>query len=437
MRGHLWWSFACFLAWAGCASGAAQLGTSSSSTGASTGVSSSATGGGTTASGSTSSGSTSGTSSGGTGTGTSSTSGGSSSGSTTTGAAFTHAPFPQVPDNGGQILAWPKLVGISYAGDVHSAQLAAFEQWLMTSNWVPSVGQEYGIDGGSFLLHLTLDAGKPATLTDAEIQGLIASLIVDAGTLPAPDSNTIYAFFVPAGTVASLGPGSGPDCPNYSGYHSAANGPPAFVYLVIPDCYPQGGAADLADIEGIASHELIEAATDPFFPSAYAIVDGNDPWTYLGGEIGDLCAADWVTSDAGFTTQRIWSNIAAADGGVAPCVPGTQYDVVTPIAADQPIPTVAPGGTYTFHLVGWEVGMTDHWQLRAIGFSPYGPGSSASFTPTIALSSSQAAAGGEVDLTVTVPTGAAHNAIGAVFIGNSDPSDATQSFRWVIAVIAS
>ncbi len=346
-----------------------------------------------------------------------------------------HEPFPLVPNNGGVLLNFPQLVGISFAQDVHTTQLAAFEQWLMGSGWVPSVGAEYGIDGGMFVAHVTLESVPPASITDAQIQALIEGLISDGGIVPAPDPNTVYAFYVPAGTVATLGPGYGPDCPNYSGYHFYSETQDPFIYLVIPDCYPQAGAADLSDIEGITSHELIEAATDPYPPTGYEISDPQNPWSSLAGEIGDLCAADWVIEDAGFTTQRIWSNIAAADGGVAPCVPGDQYDIVTPIPADAQIPTVAPGSSTTFHLTGWAVGITGSWQVRAVGFPAYGVAKS--FTPVIALSSSTATVGGEIDLTVTVPANTASGALGAVFFSCSDPQDPTQSFRWVVAVVAS
>jgi hypothetical protein len=78
----------------------------------------------------------------------------------------------------------------------------------------------------------------------------------------------------------------------------------------------------------IMSHELVEAATDPFPFSnpANTVTDHADvAWYYLtGGELADMCAlnpdANIVPSGATYMVQRSWSN-AAALASRNPCVP--------------------------------------------------------------------------------------------------------------------
>ncbi len=98
-----------------------------------------------------------------------------------------------------------------------------------------------------------------------------------------------------------------------------------------------------------ASHELIEAVTDPFgtaylqAPSAYVA------WAYFfGSEVGDMCAfhagAAIAPADLGFTVQRIWSNAAAA-AFLDPCVPGASdpFFVAAPLG-EAPISLPNGGG---------------------------------------------------------------------------------------------
>jgi len=76
------------------------------------------------------------------------------------------------------------------------------------------------------------------------------------------------------------------------------------------------------------SHELQEAATDPFPNSnpAYVQTDNNDlVWTFAtGGEIADMCEfnsdSNYIPSGATYMVQRSWSN-AAALAGTNPCLP--------------------------------------------------------------------------------------------------------------------
>ena len=90
---------------------------------------------------------------------------------------------------------------------------------------------------------------------------------------------------------------------------------------------PTWGARPGVDLTTfMASHEMVEASTDPF-GTAYAQTDlDHIAWAYFfGSEVGDMCAfhagAAITPSDIGFAVQRTWSNAAAA-AFEDPCVPG-------------------------------------------------------------------------------------------------------------------
>ena len=412
------------------------------------------TGNGTSGNGSTTGGSA--TSAGSTGLGTTGTASTSTSGTTGSSTMVTGlAPFPVVPKNDGTILPAPELVVISYADDSLAAGLVAFEQWLMTE-WVPMVGAEFGVHSGTLVGHMVLDAGAPATLTDQQIQDLIAYLALDAGVIPIANSNTVYAFYVPQATIATLYPGDPNDCVRFWGYHDETvftDGDPQTEfqapYVVDVEC--ANGPDAINAIEALMSHEVIEAATDPSPTYGYQIFDPQDPWSYFSGEVGDLCEfSPRFFSDAGFVTERVWSNLAAADGGHSPCVPGDDYEVLRPLAADEKHASVPVGGSATFHLTAWATASgsanQDNWDVVAGGFAPpllcthESDGGLycllGSFVPTVALSSSATAAGGQVDLTVTVPAGVDAGELGVVGLYSTNQADTTYLSLWLMGVQA-
>src|SRR6185437_13055959 len=161
---------------------------------------------------------------------------------------------------------------------------------------------------------------------------------------PKPDESTIYTLFYPSGVnVSALG---GVTCQAFQGYHdSFPLGGGDVIYAIVPRCPPPPvqGVTDADQMTAEASHELVEAATDPLPSSkpAYVTVDApSHAWELLGGgEIGDLCAGfgDVFYKPTGFDNlvQRVWSNAAAA-AGHDPCQPNgaTPYFNSAPVLAD-------------------------------------------------------------------------------------------------------
>lgn len=174
------------------------------------------------------------------------------------------------------------------------------------------------IGRGSFKESVTL-SGFPAksSITDeSDIKPYLRSL-VKAGTIK-PNANTYYPIhFAPGIKISMQGQGS---CSVFCAYHgtidiSDISSTKYLYYGVIPD---QGGncargcgsAADpFANLCSVASHELVEATTDPAVGVATRIGFPLGWYNQQNGEIGDLCNANQGTID-GYTIQKEWSNSA-------------------------------------------------------------------------------------------------------------------------------
>ena len=161
---------------------------------------------------------------------------------------------------------------------------------------------------------------------------------------PAADANTIYVLFYPTGTTISLGQ-SGTSCSAFGGYHDNITYQTNNVaFAVIPRCSSFGGLTGLNAVSATSSHEIIEAATDPYPTSnpAYGQVDDNHIyWEFVlgGGETADMCAqfpgSFYAPTDIGNYVQRSWSNVSAK-AGHDPCLPadGTPYFNSVPLLKD-------------------------------------------------------------------------------------------------------
>src|SRR5262249_28721961 len=141
---------------------------------------------------------------------------------------------------------------------------------------------------------------------------------------PAPTTQTVYVLYYPEGTMITYKGYSA--CDSFFGYHESvplANGTRA-VYAVIPRCATFPGAG--RDLTGVplltveSSHEIVEAATDPYPTSSPAYFNEMPVYFGLPGgsgpELADMCAPGIDASlvikpaDLPFLVQRSWSNAA-------------------------------------------------------------------------------------------------------------------------------
>jgi hypothetical protein len=178
------------------------------------------------------------------------------------------------------------------------------------------------------------DADDPApTIDDATIQSWLAAKLEAADpAFGAPDPGTVYTLFYPAGVTVTLD--GSQSCVDFNGYHQelaldASHGGASVAYAVVPRCPTVDGVNGLSAVTAVASHELVETATDPFplsNPAYLQVDDAHFYWTEVlgGSEVADLCvrAAGPLVAlgDLPYVVQRTWSN-AAALAGHDPCVP--------------------------------------------------------------------------------------------------------------------
>jgi hypothetical protein len=262
---------------------------------------------------------------------------------------------PQVRDFGGPIMKAPRIVPVFFSNDDPTivAQVIDFETKVGQGDYWKGATSEYGVGPATAQVPVQLTETATGTIDDSAIQTWLAGkLNADDPAFPKNDGNTIYVLHYPANVIITLGGGQqGTSCKDFGGYHDnirldASHTPRSTAYAVIPRCANFGAMSGIDAMTATESHELIEAATDPYPASnpAYADVDGNDAyWSFVlgGGEVGDMCAQD----DASFTkfpelpyvVQRTWSNQAAL-AGHDPCQPslaGEVYFAAAPVMSDM------------------------------------------------------------------------------------------------------
>lgn len=349
-----------------------------------------------------------------------------------------HAPFTPLTDQGGPRMAHPALVTITFAGDTRRAALEDYASWIVGSSWLLAVGGDYGVGSGTVGGTVVRPETAPATITDAEIQTFLATGILDH-SIPTPPvglAETIFLLYYPPGTVITV-PGCGPvpvlrSCEVFGGYHQDAHVMGVdFAYAVMPACPSMDASlTDVEAVEHVASHEIIEAASDPFPLTDPAFLMASDPTSPLlsfldcgGVENADLCElTPAVTREAGHVAQRSWSNSAAA-AGADPCVPANPalpYFNVT--ASPATVQHVAAGSSVDYVLDAWSTAAIPAWTLQ-VGVIGPGLGTAAPLSVTPRLSRTTVNNGQSVTLHVAVDPGAAPGTA-YVFIDSSrSPTD--------------
>ncbi len=152
-------------------------------------------------------------------------------------------------------------------------------------------------------------------VSDTQINGALRTLI-DAGKIPKPSTDRVYAIFFRSGQTIVTPDGNSAN--NFCAYHDTTTYKSATAYYaVIPYEVTNRGCRTAStyfnSTTTIVSHELVEAITDPG-------VGLNQLAWYdrFNGESADICAgpSSGVSVVGGdgvsYTVQRIWSNRARA-----------------------------------------------------------------------------------------------------------------------------
>ena len=256
---------------------------------------------------------------------------------------------PEVVSLGGPVLRSPRMVPVFIAdpGVGIDPEVARVELFLTayagSQTWRAQL-EEYGVGPGSVAPALRVStAGLGSGLIPSARLINWLSAQVESGAWGTPDEDTLYLLMLDGSRQVSLGPSR--TCEGVGGYHSDLRGQSfrRVAYAVIPDCN-QGTDA----LTRVLSHEIVEAATDPYpniapaytQPSTTSPPEGAWSIAYTGGEVGDMCEqrsdAAFRPEDLDFDIQRSWSNRAAA-ATLDPCVPapsGAVYFNAVPTLPD-------------------------------------------------------------------------------------------------------
>jgi len=157
-----------------------------------------------------------------------------------------------------------------------------------------------------------VDNRATASVSDAQVQSELTRLF-NAGSLPQPNGSNYYPVHFPAGMNITAPDGSR-SCVVFCAYHGTyvRNGVNV-NYGVIPD---QGGGCAggcganptrVNNLTSVASHELVEATTDPAVGLATVFGPPLSWYDPNNGEIGDICNAQQKTV-SGFVVQKEFSN---------------------------------------------------------------------------------------------------------------------------------
>jgi hypothetical protein len=268
-----------------------------------------------------------------------------------------HSPWPQFPS--GKTLAPFDLVPIVAANETRATDLFNFSDQLVSGAWWSAVGQDYALGASQPGPHVT-GATLPSGIDVTQLDGFVTQALAGAH---APNGHTFYHLFIPDGVTIL----DGGQPAAYCGAHHAYGGLGDLVGFTQRCAYLP---SRFDTVTNTASHEVIEAATDP--TGGYALGTlGSMPWqrsiwsAYEATgevEVGDLCDGT-VFLDGGFNYQRSWSNSAARAGG-DPCVPALAAPYMNASVPNDWY-TIAAGQTITIPVTGWSTAPTGDWPLRA------------------------------------------------------------------------
>ena len=352
----------------------------------------------------------------------------------------TYPAFPpamgQLRSNGGSVLKNPVIVTVTWPGDSRANDLEQLGDTVGAGNYWKAVVSEYGalaaVSGTPN--HVRLTEAPPASISDSELQTFVETHVAatDATAWPTPASgNPVYILYLPESTDLIL-QGQSACAQGVGGYHDSTtvNGR-STAYAIVPSC------GDFDSVTLSASHELAEAATDPYprsRPAWSGFQDTDLAWDMFQqfqSENGDACEFYRDSelapgeSDVMFTVQRQWSN-KSAKAGHSPCVPapkGEVYFNTTPLnledidadlsalAGDAKGTDIQPtkgfkvkvGATRTIPLGFYSDGAMAGWTIKAIaGGIAGGHGSGSSLDLSLDVNEGQN--GNKAYLTVTVNT---------------------------------
>jgi hypothetical protein len=342
-----------------------------------------------------------------------------------------HSPLPQIPDQGGPILANPNLVTITYPGFTLDSDVSAFGDFVVTSSWLTTAGAEYGIGAGTHT-HVVLTDTAPTSLSTSDTAAYLSQQIA-SGTLPGgvqtQPTNTLYMIFYPPSTsITDMNTAA--QCAQSAGTtykvgaidHDGTTGGQRFAYAIVSTCPDEGSLG----VDWTAAELLMTAATDPYRTADPAyLLSSNDPWFPWDDQLGYLCDFMPPVLEAGYSLPPVWSNTGVR-AGTWPCVPAQPGPYFNVSVAPNVTQTIAAGQSITIPVTGWSTAAVQDWTVTAAtegnGFTP---------TATLATSANTMNNGGATMLSIGVPAGTPSGSLGAVRL-HSSRNDGEWLSEWIV-----
>ncbi len=214
---------------------------------------------------------------------------------------------------GGPVLTHVNVVPVYWNSSVaFQSNLNSFYSTIVTSSLYTSLLPQYSGIGTGTRGTPFVGTKSAGSYTDAQVQAYLNTLFA-AGSIPAPNANNYYPVHFPPSTSITASDGSR-SCVQFCAYHGTyvRNGVNV-NYGIVPD---QGGgcaggcganASRVNNLTSVASHELVEATTDPAVGLATVYGPPLAWYNATYGEIGDICNAQQATV-SGYVVQKEWSN---------------------------------------------------------------------------------------------------------------------------------
>jgi hypothetical protein len=244
--------------------------------------------------------------------------------------------------------AWTNSSDPNYAQlSVLSADIQRYLSTITGSSYLDGLAEYYMMSGSgqcvdpgrgqlaaTDFVFANIDPANPV-VDENTIRALLPGE-VDQGHLDAPNGNTLYMLFLPPNVTLH----ADWDTANHDAFHDAFRDYAGRTYYFAPIANPTGnyvtnneswtqGLTPFQALTEIASHEMVEAITDPIPPDPSGFQTGSQGW-YDGqsparpGEIGDIAAyqlpgLQQASRLNGYVVQKYWSEVNKnniAPGGV-------------------------------------------------------------------------------------------------------------------------
>jgi len=315
--------------------------------------------------------------------------------------------LPRIEYRGGPFVRHPRVVTISFTND-DAKLVGRFEQFgamITRSSWWHTVTEGYcaenedciGEGVGAAAVHL--DKKLPAKVTDRDVEAILLES-ARSGRFGRVDASSLLVTYLPKGVDLSDATtpkfcGGGP-----RGYHRAMDLDGVRVpFAILPRC------GEEAELTGTASHEILEATTNPFpLERGFAFVSGPDLSGF--GEAGlepvDPCGLTMMdthwTTESGFVVHRAWSNREAwrAHDPCVPSRPEIPYVMLVPRAGGLRV--AKEGDSASLSLDATSDRPISQWAVSAMDLSGYQDHEQ---YLEVTLDKSTVAPGDSVGLTVT------------------------------------